>query len=117
MFLEGLEYLSDDFLVNFVVVSRGRGFGRDEDVVDVSGGISATNMEDEYVVHHVLEGSQGVVQSEWHDFPLVTSQWGVERRFPFVSLFDTNVMISGTDIKFCETGTTFPFVKKFGYEG
>ena len=117
MFSESLEYLSDDFLVYFVVISRGSGFGHNEDVVDVSVGISTSNMEDEYVVHHVLEGSGGVVESEWHDFPLVTSQWGIERRFPFVSLFDTNVMISGTDIKLCEMGTTFPFVKKFGYKG
>jgi len=73
VFLEGLEYLTNNFLVYFVVISRGSGFCRDKDVVDVSVGVSVSNVKDEYVVHHILEGSRGVIKSEWHDFPLVTS--------------------------------------------
>ena len=111
MFAESMQNTSDGDSVSFVVVIAGvSGFGRDDHIIDIGVGIAASNVEDEYVVHHVLESSRGVIQTKRHDLPFVTPNGGCEGGLPFVSFLDSNVVITGSNVEFRKSSTTLPFV-------
>jgi len=65
-----------------------------------------SNFSAEDHVHHHLEGGGGIGQPKEHDCWFEESFWGKERRFPFVSLFDTDIVVSPTYIEFSEEGAT-----------
>ena len=54
----------------------------------------------EDVVHHSLERSWGVRESEEHHGRFEHSIWGFERGFPFIALLDANVVVSPSDVEF-----------------
>ncbi|KDQ20090.1 hypothetical protein BOTBODRAFT_76912, partial [Botryobasidium botryosum FD-172 SS1] len=48
----------------------------------------------EHIIHEVLERCRSIRKSEGHDLVLEVTIAGAERGFPFVSLLNTDVMIS-----------------------
>ena len=68
-------------------------------------------------IHHHLKGGRGIGQSKEHDCRFEEPFWGKERRFPFVSLFDTDIVVSPTYIEFSEEGATGKAVNGLGNEG
>ena len=66
----------------------------DYDVVNVDGDLSGVDEVLEDVVHYRLECCRRVCQSKEHDCWLKQSSVHSEGRFPFVSLFDSDVVVS-----------------------
>ena len=85
-------------------------------VVDVSASITAACVNDEDVIHHILKGGGSVVETEGHNTPLETTHGGVEGGFPFVSVLDADVVVTGSNVQLGKFGTSFPLVQKFGDE-
>jgi hypothetical protein len=96
MFSELAEHLPDDFAMTGGVRMR------DEDVVEVDHDISRQNEVLEDVVHHCLEGGQGVgkaeVHHQWLKEPLVSMESGL----PFVTFLDPDIVETPPDVEFRE---------------
>ncbi|SRR5258707_11987019 len=78
----------------------------DGKIVHVDGHPPLSNFSAEDHVHHHLEGGRGIGQPKEHDHRFEESFWGKECHFPFVSLFDTDIVVSPTYIEFSEEGAT-----------
>src|SRR5258708_4116129 len=112
-------------MVNVVLMSSSVlffGFSRsslrmDGEVVHVNGHPPLSDFSTEDHIHHHLEGSGGVGQPEEHDRRFEEAFWGKERRFPFVSLFDADIVVSPMYIKFGEEGAAGKAVNGLGNEG
>jgi len=68
-------------------------------------------------VHHHLEGSGRVSQSEEHNRWFEEPFGSKECRLPFVAFFDTDVVVSPSYVEFGEEGTPGKVVNSLGYEG
>src|SRR5216684_2037765 len=89
----------------------------DGKVVHVNGHPPLSDFSTEDHVHHHLEGSRGIGQPKEHDRRFEEPFWGEECRFPFVSLFDANIVVSPTYVKFGEEGAAGKAVNGLGNEG
>src|SRR5713226_1691668 len=67
-------------------------------------------------VHHHLESSGGVSQSEEHDRRFKESFRSKKRCFPFVAFFDADVVVSPSYVEFGEEGATGEAVYGLRYE-
>ena len=74
----------------------------DYDVIDVDGDLSGVDEVSEDVVHYRLECCGRVCQSEEHDCWLEQSSVHSECCFPFVSLFDSYVVVSPSYVELRE---------------
>ena len=77
-----------------------RAFGEDHDVVNVDE--HDVFHVGENLIHHGLECSQRVAESEEHDNGLIGSLVANERGFPFISFFDPYVVVSPSKVYLCE---------------
>ena len=77
-----------------------RAFGEDHDVINVDD-YDVFHVS-ENLVHHGLERSRGVAESEEHDSGFIGSSVADERGFPFVSFFDLYVVVSPSKVYLCE---------------
>jgi hypothetical protein len=57
-------------------------------------------LNDEYVIHHFLEGSGRVAEAEKHDKGFEKAVFGFEGGFPFVALLKTDVIETPSYIEF-----------------
>ena len=73
-----------------------------DDVIDVDRDLSGVDEVSEDVVHYRLERRGRVCQSKEHDCWFEQSSVRSERRFPFVSLFDSYVVVSPSYVELCE---------------
>src|SRR5260370_37231645 len=111
--------------MNVVLVSLSMlffGFSRfslrmDGKIVHVDGHPPLGNFLAEDHVHHHLEGGGGIGQPKEHDCRFKESFWGKERCFPFVSFFDTDIVVSPTYIELSEEGAAGKVVDSLGNEG
>jgi hypothetical protein len=71
----------------------------------------------EYCIHHHLESGWRVGKAEEHDCGLKKSLWGEESSLPFVPLFDADIIVSPSDIKFSEQGAPTEMIDHLGNEG
>ena len=69
------------------------------------------------MVHESLEGGESVAKSEEHNSGFKESHRGDKGSLPLIFLLDTNVVISPTNIKFCEQGRFLHVVNEFRDEG
>ena len=74
----------------------------DDDVIDIDGDLSGVDKVSEDVVHYRLERRGRVCQSKEHDCRFEKSSVRSECRFPFVSLFDSYVVVSPSYVQFRE---------------
>ncbi len=86
-------------------------------VVHVDGHPTLSDFSTEDHVHHHLEGSGGVGQPEEHDHWFEEAFWCEERRFPFISLFDADIVVSPAYVEFGEEHTACEAVNGLGNEG
>ena len=66
----------------------------DDDVIDVDGDLPSIDKVSEDVVHYRLERRGRVCQSKEHDCWFEQSLVHSESHFPFISLFDSDVVVS-----------------------
>ena len=105
---EPSEYLSDMF--NMLL----RVLGVDEDVVEVDDHEQVEEVGED-VVHETLECGRCVGEPERHHTPFERSVAGAERGLPFVTLGDTDQVISMSEVKFrIDSGFSWNIKKIFG---
>jgi hypothetical protein len=89
-----MEHLPNDF------VMIGEVGMRDEDVVEVDHDVSGQDEILEDVIHHRLEGGQGVGKAKVHHWwlkePLVSTEHGL----PFVAFLDPDIVETPWDVEF-----------------
>src|SRR5713226_4113124 len=68
-------------------------------------------------VHHHLEGSRGVGESEEHNRWFEEAFGGKESRFPFVTLLDTYVVVSPPYVELGEEGAAGEAINGLRYKG
>ncbi|KAF9800931.1 hypothetical protein IEO21_10257 [Rhodonia placenta] len=54
------------------------------------------------IIHHCLEGRGGVGEADEHHQGLIQPSVGHKGRFPLVTSFDPDVVVSPPDIELCE---------------
>src|SRR5216684_5133276 len=89
----------------------------DGEVVHIDGHPPLSDFSVEDHIHHHLEGSGGIGQPKEHDRWFEESFWGEERRFPFVPLFDANIVVPPSYIELSEEGATSKAINGLGNEG
>jgi len=60
-----------------------------------------------------LKGGRRVAESEKHYSGFEESFVGFEGRFPLISIFDTDIVVSPSDVQFGEIFGAFEFVNEF----
>jgi hypothetical protein len=68
-------------------------------------------------VHHHLEGGRRIGETEEHDHVFKEPFWGEKGSFPFICLFNLNVVVSPSDVKLGEQGTSAEAINGLGNEG
>src|SRR5882757_1028029 len=81
-----------------------------DEVVDIGFGFTSSDLDYEDVVHHVLEGSGRVAETEGHDAGFEKSAGGDEGCFPLVSFLHADVIISSTNVQSGKIDATSPLV-------
>ena len=76
--------------------------GVDQDVIHIDGQPVFAQFFCEYGVHHSLECSGGIRESEEHDSRFEQALIGDEGCLPFVSFFDAYVIVSPAYVEFGE---------------
>ena len=102
-----LQYFFDDLCVVFMIV------GEDEYVVHVNCNMSLCNKVAENVIHKRLECGRRIGESEKHNGGFEKSFVGAEGGFPFVSFFNSNVIVSPTYVHFRENFSISKLVNEF----
>ena len=82
----------------------------DDDVIDVDGDLSSVDEVSEDMVHYRLKRRGRVCQSKEHDRWFEQSSVHSECRFPFVSLFDSYVVVSPLYVKLREDPRPFQVI-------
>ncbi|KIJ09341.1 hypothetical protein PAXINDRAFT_87570, partial [Paxillus involutus ATCC 200175] len=70
----------------------------------------------EDVIHQRLECWRGVAKSKEHDVRFKESMGRDKRRFPTITWFDLNVVVSPSDIEFRKDLRSFEFIYEVGDE-
>ncbi|KIJ08200.1 hypothetical protein PAXINDRAFT_89212, partial [Paxillus involutus ATCC 200175] len=70
----------------------------------------------EDVIHQGLECRRGVAESKEHDVRFEESMGRDERRFPSITWFDLNVVVSPSDVEFRKDLRSFEFINEVGDE-
>ena len=91
--------------------------GEDEEVIRVDDKPSLGDHISEGVIHESLECSRGVVKTEEHDCGFKEPLVGDESRLPLVSVLNTNIVVSPSNIKLGKVPGIFEFVNKVRDEG
>ena len=79
-----------------------QGVMEDEDVIEVDNDMTSINKVHKYFFHDSLEGCGGVAEPKHHDQGFKEAELCLKGSFPFVPFFDADVVISPSDIQFCE---------------
>lgn len=82
-----------------------------QDVVHVDDDMAAIDEVGKEVIHHCLEGGRGVSQSEEHDRRFEQPLVSLECRLPFVTFFDTDVIVPPSDVHFGKDASSTEFVE------
>ena len=108
-FLEfGEPFVDNGFMFCFCSV------GMDHDVVHVDRPFPLIYEFHELIVHHRLKCRGGIRQAEEHDRGFKEAVAGFECCFPFVTLFDVDVVISPLDVELCEPFLSGDTMDEFG---
>ena len=78
------------------------GFGVYDNVIDIDRDMSFCDEISEYMIHHCLECGRGIGKAEEHYRRFVQTTVSSEGRFPFISFFHSDIVVSPSDIEFCE---------------
>src|SRR6202453_4027821 len=88
----------------------------DKDVVHVDNDMSLVYEVFQDGIHHRFERGGGIGESEEHDCRFEAASVSSEGSFPFVSLFDSKIVITPPKIHFGKVFRTSEFVDEFGDE-
>ncbi len=84
-----------------------KGFREDQDVVEIDSDLSFSNKIAEDVIHHPLECGGQIGKSEEHDCGFEQSSIRMEGGLFFVTLSDSDIVVSPMNVELCEIlGTT-----------
>ena len=88
-------------------------FGEDEDAVQVHAYMPLHDEVLKYFIHHGLEGSRAVGDSEEHYQGFKESTIGAKRCLPLIPFLDANIVVTPLDIKLGEVLCTSELIYKF----
>ena len=91
--------------------------GVDGNVIHIDGEPSLSHFPMEYHIYHHLESGWRVGKAEEHDCGLKKSLWGEESSLPLVPIFDADIIVSPSDIKFSEQGASTETIDRLRNEG
>ena len=90
--------------------------GVDEEVIHVNDKPSFCNHVAERVVHKALEGGRRIGETEEHYCRFEESFVGNESGFPLMSVFDSDVVVSPSDVKLGKEFCSLEFINEIGDE-
>src|SRR5882762_10906319 len=93
------------------------GFGVDGNVIHINGQPTLGNFFSEDSVHHHLECCWGVCQAKEHDCWFEEAFMRKESRLPFISWFDSHIIVAPSDVKFSEECALCQSVNRLWNEG
>ena len=94
-----------------------KGFGEDEDIIEVDQDFSLEDKVVENVVHQILKCTWRIGQPKKHHSGFEQTKIGVEHHFPLITLLGSHIVIAPPYIKFGEVLCTLEFVDQLGNEG
>jgi hypothetical protein len=89
----------------------------DGDIIHIYREPSLSHFLAEYHVHYHLESGWQIGKAEEHDCGLKKSLWGEESSLPLVPIFDADIIVSPSDIKFSEQGASTETIDHLRNEG
>ena len=91
--------------------------GINEEVVHVNDKPSFRDHITKGVIHKALESGRGIGETEEHHSGFKESLMGDEGSFSLMSIFDSDIIVSPSDIEFGEDFHPLEFINKVGNEG
>ncbi len=82
----------------------------DQDVIEVNSDLSLGDQVTEDVIHHPLERGRRIGKPEEHDGGLVQAPVCAEGGFLLVTLSDSDIVVSPTNVELCEVLGSTQFV-------
>ena len=95
----------------------GRIRGVNEKVVHVDDKPSFHDHIAKRVIHEMLEGGRGIGETKEHHHRFEEPFMGDEGSFPLMSIFDSGIIVSPSDIKLGEDFCPLKFIDEVGNEG
>ncbi|SRR5713226_1255443 len=89
----------------------------EEDVIEVDNKMTLVDEVLEDVSHERLKGGRGIAKAKGHDKWFKEAEVALKGGFPFVTGFDTNVVITPVDIEFRKIMRRLKFVYKVWNKG
>lgn len=88
-----------------------------ENVVKVNDKVALINEIGKDGVHKGLKSGRGIAKAEGYDQQFEKAKGAFEGGFPFITLANTDIVISPMDIEFRKIAGTLKFVNKFRNKG
>ena len=89
----------------------------DEEVIHVDNQPSFSDHVLEQVIHELLECSRGIAKAEEHDCRFKESFVHDEGHFPLVTIFDADIIVPPSNVKFSKVMSVFEFIHEVRDEG
>ena len=86
--------------------------GEDQDVIEVYGDNAFSDEIFEYLIHHCLEGSWAIGETEIHDEGFEQPSVCVECSFLFITFMDPDVVVAPVNVELYEVASTFEMVNE-----
>ena len=93
-------------------VNRGIVVGRNKHIVHVDEQPTISELMDEQIVHHMLEGSRRIAEAEEHYQGLEEPIFHDKGGQPFMSFGDSDIIITSANVHFRKESFSFEFVDK-----
>ena len=103
--------VTEDFMGKFV--EHGKIVMKEEDVIQVNNKVTLVDKVLKDMGHKRLKCGWGVAEAEGHDKGFEETELALEGGFPFIALFDADVIVTPMDIKFCKVTGRLEFVDEF----
>jgi hypothetical protein len=104
MFLEaGQDIMGKDMEIREVVMEE-------QDVVEIDDEVAGVNKVRKNRVHKRLKGGGGIAEAEGHDKGFKEAKGAFEGGFPFIAMFNTDVVITPADVEFGKIAGALKFI-------
>src|SRR5258708_3498270 len=101
----------EDFMGKFI--ERGKIVIKEEDIIQVNDEVTLVDKVLKDMGHKRLKCGWGVAEAEGHDKGFEETELALEGGFPFITLFDADVIVTPTDVEFCKVMGRLEFVDEF----
>ena len=88
-----------------------------KDVIEVNDEVTLVDKVLKDGIHEGLKGGRGVAETKSHDEGFEEAFLALKGGFPFIALFDTNVVVTPADVKLCKVTSSAEFVDEVRDQG